>query len=278
VARELFKAALKVDPRNDVVWETWISMEDELGAADTANELRVRRAEKQWEFVIPANFTTRPETPLDSLLSTLNTFFKQRMTAAGSSSRSADSSRSPSRSLRELLPEDYIADMQLEDILSGMPENPAEAALQRLPSPGVKLEERPSLAFGSSSSSNGSSSPSGPSRASSSALGLQAGSGRFTRPAPRVVSRGGTSSIAGSTGVERLDQASAAGPSSSTQQAAAAEGVGDPDARLAPSGPMASSSSSPVFGGDEQQEVSSDSSSNLQAAEREADVVYAGKS
>jgi hypothetical protein len=59
VARELFKAALKVDPRNDVVWETWISMEDELGSADTANELRVRRAEKQWEFAIPANFTSR---------------------------------------------------------------------------------------------------------------------------------------------------------------------------------------------------------------------------
>jgi hypothetical protein len=169
-----------VEPRNDVVWETWIAMEDELGAADVANELRVRRAERQWEFVIPANFTTRPETALGSLLSTLNTFFSQRTSAAGGAKRDGGGGRSPSRSLRELLPEDYIADLQLdlEDLLpSAAAENAAEAALQRLPAPGVKLEGKPSPAGGGG-------------EAAAAALGARSSSSRGrpggrARPAPR---------------------------------------------------------------------------------------------
>jgi len=59
-ARELFKAALRVDPRSDAAWSTWIAMEEALDRLGAADELRIRRAERQWEFVVPPSFTTRP--------------------------------------------------------------------------------------------------------------------------------------------------------------------------------------------------------------------------
>ncbi len=60
LARELFKAAIKVEPKADKVWFTWIAMETDGGFAERADELRIRQAEQQWEFEVPAGFTTRP--------------------------------------------------------------------------------------------------------------------------------------------------------------------------------------------------------------------------
>jgi hypothetical protein len=127
LARELFKAALKVDPKNEPTWGTWIAMEDDLGRVDAANELRIRRSEQQWEFVIPASFSTRPEgnSLLGSLLTTLNTFFGRRGQAgAGSSNGSGSSSGGGAEGsgdslLAQLLPPDFKDDVKLEDMIAG---------------------------------------------------------------------------------------------------------------------------------------------------------------
>ncbi|KXZ45393.1 hypothetical protein GPECTOR_55g299 [Gonium pectorale] len=74
-ARELFKAAVRVDPKNETTWATWVAMESELGNVERADELRIRQAEQQWEFVVPPGFTTRP-TP--GILDTLARFFSVR--------------------------------------------------------------------------------------------------------------------------------------------------------------------------------------------------------
>jgi hypothetical protein len=148
LARELFKAALKVDPKNESTWSTWIKMEEDAGRLEAANELRIRRSEQQWEFVIPASFSTRPAgaaelagSVLDgsssasgaaaglvqSLLGTLNRFFSARgaaipggaAAAGGSISSSSSSSGARQQQLvRELLPSDFRADLTLEDIIS----------------------------------------------------------------------------------------------------------------------------------------------------------------
>jgi hypothetical protein len=149
LARELFKAALKVDPKNESTWATWIKMEEDLGRLEAANELRIRRSEQQWEFVIPASFSTRPAGAAElagngadgssgaggaaaglvqSLLGTLNRFFSARgaavpggAAAAGGSISSSSSNSSGSRQqqlMRELLPSDFRADLTLEDIIS----------------------------------------------------------------------------------------------------------------------------------------------------------------
>jgi hypothetical protein len=148
LARELFKAALKVDPKNESTWSTWIKMEEDLGRLEAANELRIRRSEQQWEFVIPASFSTRPAGAADlagnvldgsssasgaaaglvkSLLGTLNRFFSARgaavpggAAAAGGSISSSSSSSGPRQQqlMRELLPSDFRADLTLEDIIS----------------------------------------------------------------------------------------------------------------------------------------------------------------
>lgn len=151
LARELFKAALKVDPKNESTWSTWIKMEEDLGRLDAANELRIRRSEQQWEFVIPASFSTRPlgvdstdgtsssnsrgAGLLQGLLNTLNSFFsargageQQRGAAAGRSSSSYGSSSNGSGAssssgggdqqlMRDLLPSDFRSDLTLEDII-----------------------------------------------------------------------------------------------------------------------------------------------------------------
>jgi hypothetical protein len=78
-ARELFKCAVKVDPRSDAVWMVWLAMEEDLGAFDLASELRSIRRAGAYEFQIPPNFTTRPSSP--GLVNTLKnwlTAFSQR--------------------------------------------------------------------------------------------------------------------------------------------------------------------------------------------------------
>lgn len=109
-ARELFKAALKVNPRNDRTWDRWIEMEDEIGEKTRADELKIRRAEQQWEFVIPSTFTTRPENaPVTRLLESLNKFFSSWDVRA----------RAPvptSRPLQDLLPADFRQDLSLEEL------------------------------------------------------------------------------------------------------------------------------------------------------------------
>ncbi|KAG2431428.1 hypothetical protein HXX76_009443 [Chlamydomonas incerta] len=74
-ARELFKAAVRVDPKNETTWASWIAMESELGEIERVDELRIRQAERQWEFVVPAGFTTRPAP---GLVDTLARFFSAR--------------------------------------------------------------------------------------------------------------------------------------------------------------------------------------------------------
>lgn len=92
LARELFKAAIKVDPKAEKVWFTWIAMEADAGQVERADELRIRQAEQQWEFEVPAGFTTRPGgstlmiggqgvppfSPLAALRDTLARFFTVR--------------------------------------------------------------------------------------------------------------------------------------------------------------------------------------------------------
>lgn len=40
VARKLFRMALQIDPNNDVVWKSWVAMEEREGNAVRADELR----------------------------------------------------------------------------------------------------------------------------------------------------------------------------------------------------------------------------------------------
>ncbi|EFJ42835.1 hypothetical protein VOLCADRAFT_83495 [Volvox carteri f. nagariensis] len=89
-ARELFKAAIRVDPKNETTWASWIAMESEQGFVERADELRIRRAEQQWEFVVPAGFTTRPPP---GLLDTLSQFFSLR--GFGGQQDATDTSASP---------------------------------------------------------------------------------------------------------------------------------------------------------------------------------------
>jgi hypothetical protein len=89
LARELFKAALKVDPKNESTWSTWISMEEDLGRLEAANELRIRRSEQQWEFVIPSSFSTRVQGMAANVAAGMG-----MGPAAGSSSGSSSSSSS----------------------------------------------------------------------------------------------------------------------------------------------------------------------------------------
>lgn len=134
LARELFKAALKVDPRNESTWATWIQMEEELGRLEAANDLRIRRGEQQWEFVIPSSFTTRPDGAgasgaLNAMLQTINRFFRLRgegsgggsgESAAGEASSSGGGgsrSRAGGKSLAEMLPAEFLSE---GDALDGM--------------------------------------------------------------------------------------------------------------------------------------------------------------
>eukprot|EP00878_Enallax_costatus_P009184 GHUV01009601.1.p1 GENE.GHUV01009601.1~~GHUV01009601.1.p1 ORF type:complete len:573 (+),score=203.07 GHUV01009601.1:762-2480(+) len=135
LARELFKAALKVDPKNESTWSTWIKMEEDLGRLDAANELRIRRSEQQWEFVIPASFSTRPgkgPTPssgggvLQGLLDTLNSFFTARgqaeqqqggRAAATAASSDTTTSAGQQEAMRSLLPADFRPDLSIEDVI-----------------------------------------------------------------------------------------------------------------------------------------------------------------
>ncbi|GBF99253.1 mRNA maturation factor [Raphidocelis subcapitata] len=130
LARELFKAALKVDPRNESTWGTWIAMEEELGRLEAANDLRIRRGEQQWEFVIPSSFTTRPPGggggeeegsgegggaaaagapalgPLNSILTTINRFFRAR--GEGFGRAGGGGGGGGARSLADMLPADFL--------------------------------------------------------------------------------------------------------------------------------------------------------------------------
>ncbi|KAI8472927.1 MAG: hypothetical protein J3K34DRAFT_519304 [Monoraphidium minutum] len=111
LARELFKAALKVEPRNESTWATWIQMEEELGRLEAANDLRIRRGEQQWEFVIPSSFTTRPDGggggggPLNAMLSTINRFFRLRGEGGGGNGGGGGG-----RALSEMLPEEFLSE------------------------------------------------------------------------------------------------------------------------------------------------------------------------
>ncbi|GIL88660.1 hypothetical protein Vretimale_17253 [Volvox reticuliferus] len=125
-ARELFKAAVRVDPKNETTWASWIAMESELGFVERADELRIRRAEQQWEFVVPAGFTTRPAP---GLLDTLSRFFSlrgfsgQQQTKAGATNRSSVSGNKGSNGmaagpLSTLLAEGTLSDaaLRVEDV------------------------------------------------------------------------------------------------------------------------------------------------------------------
>jgi hypothetical protein len=131
-ARELFKAAIKVDPKNEKVWSAWIGMEEENGQLERADELRIRRAEQQWEFEVPANFTTRPsaERSLNSLVENLTKFFRARERSAEPSSQ---------RNLRSFLPEDFQPDISAQDIIPSL--STSSAALSESRAAAKKLVE-----------------------------------------------------------------------------------------------------------------------------------------
>jgi hypothetical protein len=124
---------LQVDAKNEATWSSWVQMEEDLGRLEAANELRIRSTEQQWEFVVPASFSTRAAARhssdsssglLQSLVSTLNRFFSVRAGGRGGASTvisgPADCSSSLSRQqlISELLPADYRTDLTLSDIIN----------------------------------------------------------------------------------------------------------------------------------------------------------------
>lgn len=68
LARELFKCAVKADPKNETTWNTWVKMEERLGAYERANELRNLSFQGRMEVVVPSNFTTLEQTGGSNLL------------------------------------------------------------------------------------------------------------------------------------------------------------------------------------------------------------------
>ena len=208
LARELFKAALKVDPKNETTWGTWIAMEEDLGRLTAANELRIRRSEQQWEFVIPSSFSTRPGASVfDSLLNTLNSFFSARSSNNSSSSGSssnitsngagrglgvASSSGSSSSSsgvteggLRSMLGSDFQMDMSLEDMIA----EATAAALPELQVPGAAAAaEGPGSTLGYRGGDVSTSTPSS-SSSSSSMVGNGMDKRRNSRRVPPVLGR-----------------------------------------------------------------------------------------
>ncbi|KAF5836098.1 hypothetical protein DUNSADRAFT_6469 [Dunaliella salina] len=101
LARELFKAAVKVDSKNEAVWGSWITMERDLGFTERADELEIKLNENRWEFEVPAGFTTRvdssPVTALARMTDMLRRFFTIRGDGKGSASReSAGAQPAPS--------------------------------------------------------------------------------------------------------------------------------------------------------------------------------------
>ena len=62
LARELFKCAVKADPKNETTWNTWVKLEERLGAYERANELRNLSSQRRMEVVVPSNFTTLEES------------------------------------------------------------------------------------------------------------------------------------------------------------------------------------------------------------------------
>lgn len=112
-------------------------MEEDLGRLDAANELRIRRSEQQWEFVIPASFSTRPVEArkggtlpssaggvLQGLLDTLNSFFTARGKAKQQQERSTTAAAIDTSTLgtqqeavHTLLPSDFSPDLNLENVV-----------------------------------------------------------------------------------------------------------------------------------------------------------------
>jgi hypothetical protein len=105
-------------------------MEEDLGRLEAANELRIRSSEQQWEFVIPATFSTRSGGAngadssssglLQSLMGTLNSFFSLRGSGTGSGSSGSNGRgvvAGRQQLMAELLPPDYRADLSLSDVM-----------------------------------------------------------------------------------------------------------------------------------------------------------------
>jgi hypothetical protein len=123
---------LQVDAKNEATWSSWVQMEEDLGRLEAANELRIRSTEQQWEFVVPASFSTRTSAGhfgdgsnglLQSLVNTLNRFFSVqaggRSGASTVSNVTADASSSLGQQqlISELLPADYSTNLTLNDII-----------------------------------------------------------------------------------------------------------------------------------------------------------------
>jgi hypothetical protein len=126
-------------------------MEEELGRLEAANDLRIRRGEQQWEFVIPSSFTTRPPGgggggegegdaagaaavvaglgggPLNAILSTINRFFRARGEAGEGGGAGKGGGR---RTLADMLPEEFLRE---SDAAAGLAAEVAVAAPFLLP-------------------------------------------------------------------------------------------------------------------------------------------------
>ena len=60
-ARTLFKYGVKVDPRNEAVWNAWIHLEETAEDLLRANELRNYSIQERVEIALPKDFSTMTE-------------------------------------------------------------------------------------------------------------------------------------------------------------------------------------------------------------------------
>lgn len=62
-ARTLFKAALKIEPASEPVWQAWIDMEESAGLYESAGLLRNYRMAAFNRVALPPGFSTLVDGP-----------------------------------------------------------------------------------------------------------------------------------------------------------------------------------------------------------------------
>ncbi|GMH38579.1 hypothetical protein BSKO_06463 [Bryopsis sp. KO-2023] len=77
LARELYKCGVKVDPKNQMIWDSWIALEESVMALERANELRNIAMQQRTEPVFPDSFTmlASEEASVESFLEKLSDWF-----------------------------------------------------------------------------------------------------------------------------------------------------------------------------------------------------------
>lgn len=62
IARTLFKYGIKVDPKNEALWNAWIRLEEDEGNLFRANELRNISMQEKVEIALPKDFSMMTES------------------------------------------------------------------------------------------------------------------------------------------------------------------------------------------------------------------------